>query len=61
MTGPVPHAAAATPAQAAIAASTITVREAVFDLMRRFGMTSVFANPGSTELPMWCPRPGRKV
>ncbi|MEO5738661.1 MAG: benzoylformate decarboxylase [Variovorax sp.] len=31
----------------------ITVRDAVFDLMRRFGMTSVFANPGSTELPMF--------
>jgi len=31
----------------------ITVRDAVIDLMRRFGMTSVFANPGSTELPMF--------
>jgi benzoylformate decarboxylase len=31
----------------------ITVRDAVVDLMRRFGMTSVFANPGSTELPMF--------
>lgn len=30
-----------------------TVRDAVYDLMRRFGMTSVFANPGSTELPMF--------
>ena len=32
---------------------TVTVRDAVVDLMRRFGMTSVFANPGSTELPMF--------
>ena len=31
----------------------ITVRDAVYDLMRRFGMTSVFGNPGSTELPMF--------
>ena len=31
----------------------LTVREAVHDLMRRFGMTSVFGNPGSTELPMF--------
>jgi benzoylformate decarboxylase len=32
---------------------SITVRDAVYDLMRRFRMTSVFANPGSTELPMF--------
>ncbi|MGV2862039.1 benzoylformate decarboxylase [Achromobacter sp. AGC39] len=31
----------------------LTVRDAVYDLMRRVGMTSVFANPGSTELPMF--------
>jgi benzoylformate decarboxylase len=31
----------------------VTVRDAVIDLMRRFGMTTVFANPGSTELPMF--------
>lgn len=31
----------------------VTVREAVIDLLRGFGMTSVFANPGSTELPMF--------
>uniref|UniRef100_UPI0040403960 thiamine pyrophosphate-binding protein n=1 Tax=Variovorax atrisoli TaxID=3394203 RepID=UPI0040403960 len=53
MTGSASHAAAATPAHPATAAGSITVREAVFDLMRRFGMTSVFANPGSTELPMF--------
>ena len=28
-----------------------TVREATFELLRRFGMTTVFGNPGSTELP----------
>jgi benzoylformate decarboxylase len=32
---------------------TVTVRDAIFDLMRRFGMTYVFGNPGSTELPMF--------
>src|ERR1700730_18599426 len=30
-----------------------TVRDAVIDFMRRVGMTSVFANPGSTELPLF--------
>ena len=34
-------------------ATPLTVREAVIELMRRFGMTSVFANPGSTELPLF--------
>jgi benzoylformate decarboxylase len=34
-------------------AAPFTVRPAVIDLMRRFGMTSVFANPGSTELPLF--------
>src|SRR5246127_2763230 len=29
------------------------VREVVFDLFRSFGMTTVFGNPGSTELPMF--------
>ena len=28
-----------------------TVREATFDLLRRLKMTTVFGNPGSTELP----------
>jgi benzoylformate decarboxylase len=46
MTGPASAASSAT-------AATFTVRDAVFDLMRRLGMTSVFANPGSTELPMF--------
>ena len=30
-----------------------TVRDAVIDLLRRLNMTSVFANPGSTELPLF--------
>jgi len=29
------------------------VREVVFDLFRSFGMTTIFGNPGSTELPMF--------
>jgi len=31
----------------------VTVREAVFALLRAFGLTTVFGNPGSTELPMF--------
>ncbi|MBB5417937.1 benzoylformate decarboxylase [Paraburkholderia atlantica] len=30
-----------------------SVRDAVIDFARRVGMTSIFANPGSTELPMF--------
>src|SRR6516225_10122348 len=30
-----------------------TVREAVFALLRDFGLTTVFGNPGSTKLPMF--------
>lgn len=33
-------------------ADPITVRDAVIDLLRQFGMTKIFGNPGSTELPM---------
>src|SRR6186997_3078972 len=29
-----------------------TAREASFELFRRQGMTTIFGNPGSTELPM---------
>src|SRR6266571_4364133 len=29
-----------------------TVREAAFELLRARGMTTIFGNPGSTELPM---------
>jgi benzoylformate decarboxylase len=31
----------------------VTVREATFTLLRAFGLTTVFGNPGSTELPMF--------
>jgi benzoylformate decarboxylase len=31
---------------------TLRVRDATFDLFRRRGMTTMFGNPGSTELPM---------
>src|SRR6204780_2476278 len=31
----------------------VTVREATFSLLRAFGLTAVFGNPGSTELPMF--------
>jgi benzoylformate decarboxylase len=34
-----------------------TVREAAFELLRRHGMTTIFGNPGSTELPMLGPLP----
>jgi benzoylformate decarboxylase len=30
----------------------VNVREASFDLFRKHGMTTIFGNPGSTELPM---------
>ncbi|AKC69062.1 benzoylformate decarboxylase [Pandoraea oxalativorans] len=39
--------------QPAGVSDTLTVREVVIDLMRRHGMTKVFANPGSTELPLF--------
>lgn len=35
------------------AVSNTTVRDAVFELLRAFGMTTIFGNPGSTELPMF--------
>ncbi|MEO9131944.1 MAG: thiamine pyrophosphate-binding protein, partial [Sphingomonas sp.] len=31
----------------------VTVREATLELLRAFGMTTIFGNPGSTELPMF--------
>ena len=34
-----------------------TVREATFELFRAHGMTTIFGNPGSTELPMLGPFP----
>ncbi|BCG78064.1 benzoylformate decarboxylase [Mesorhizobium sp. 113-3-3] len=33
--------------------SAPTVRDAAIDLLRRLNMTSIFANPGSTELPLF--------
>jgi benzoylformate decarboxylase len=32
---------------------TTTVRQATISLLRAFGMTTIFGNPGSTELPMF--------
>src|ERR1700751_3264179 len=37
---------------------SVTVREAVFALLRDFGLTTIFGNPGSTELPMYRDFPG---
>ncbi|RQR60354.1 benzoylformate decarboxylase [Burkholderia sp. Bp9125] len=34
-------------------AAATTVRDAVIDLLRQFGIDRVFGNPGSTELPMF--------
>jgi benzoylformate decarboxylase len=31
----------------------VTVREATYSLLREFGLTTIFGNPGSTELPMF--------
>ena len=36
----------------------VTVRQAVLSLLREFGLTTVFGNPGSTELPMFRDFPG---
>jgi benzoylformate decarboxylase len=33
--------------------ATATVRTAVLDLLRAFGITKIFGNPGSTELPLF--------
>ncbi|WP_020660115.1 benzoylformate decarboxylase [Amycolatopsis benzoatilytica] len=38
--------------------STTTVRDAAFDVLRRFGATTVFANPGSTEIALLTDLPG---
>ncbi|SHN79047.1 benzoylformate decarboxylase [Bradyrhizobium erythrophlei] len=38
--------------------STITVKQATFDLLRAFGIKKVFGNPGSTELPFLSDWPG---
>jgi len=36
---------------AAPARAHATVREATFDVLRRLGLTTIFSNPGSTEVP----------
>ena len=41
------------PTEPGAAPARPTVRDATYDLMRRFGMTAVFGNPGSTGLPMF--------
>lgn len=41
------------PPEPSSAVATTTVRDATIALMRRFGMTCVFGNPGSTELPLF--------
>jgi benzoylformate decarboxylase len=38
---------------AALGTEVVTVRDAVIHLLREFGMTTVFGNPGSTELPFY--------
>jgi benzoylformate decarboxylase len=35
-----------------------TVRDAAFDVMRRLGLTTIFGNPGSTEIPFLTGLPG---
>ena len=39
------------PDRATASTSTVTVRDATFDVLRRRGMTKIFSNPGSTEVP----------
>lgn len=34
-----------------------TVRDVTFDVLRRYGMTTLFANPGSTEVSLLCDLP----
>lgn len=47
---PSPSAPAASTAPTA---TTVTVRQAVLDLLRELGMTTIFGNPGSTELGLF--------
>lgn len=44
---------APTPDNAPPTAPVTTVRHVVLDLLRAFGMTTIFGNPGSTELPLF--------
>jgi benzoylformate decarboxylase len=41
-----------------LAAPTATVRDACFDVMRAEAMTTIFSNPGSTEIPFLSDLPG---
>src|ERR1700689_3291672 len=51
MTGQMERIAVApTPAQAT--ARQGSVRDATLDVFRRFGLTTIFGNPGSTEIPL---------
>src|SRR5262249_40195680 len=43
---------------ACIHGAMATVREATFDVFRRRGLTTMFANPGSTEVPFLAGLPG---
>ena len=36
----------------------VTVRDATFDVLRRLGLTTIFSNPGSTEVPFLAGLPG---
>ena len=45
-------------AAASPATAPPTVREATFEVMRRHGMTRIFGNPGSTEIPFLTDLPG---
>ena len=36
----------------------MTVRDATFDVLRRLGLTTIFSNPGSTEVPFLAGLPG---
>jgi benzoylformate decarboxylase len=47
------HGPADSAQQGASPEARVTVREAVLRLFRALGMTTVFGNPGSTELPMF--------
>jgi benzoylformate decarboxylase len=54
MTNVVPVSGSATTAPV----TTETVRDATFEVMRRFGMTTIFGNPGSTEVAFLTDLPG---
>jgi benzoylformate decarboxylase len=53
-----PAKAGSAPGVGASPQSLVTVREAVLQLLRAFRMTTIFGNPGSTELPMFRDFPG---